>query len=231
VLLKSLPLAVVPAALLLGLTACSGNSDVELLPIATDDAATATATATAEATPSAVPDATETGAVPAADGASPAGARAGLGEPLVYSFTGTENNTVLVSSKLLDVTPATPEQDKFVREQFGSDVDGFDLYLIHLEETKVSGDPVEFEASYTGYSPVNADGEEVQEATLIGWDDCKENSFTEEFDNGQPITQCLLAATPTEAAPPAGVSYDGGLQENSPYDEFSGGAPLLFIAG
>ena len=184
-----------------------------------------TASASASATPSEKPKASGS-----ADGeVTEPGAEVGIDEEIVYESQGTDDVTALISAKLTEVTPATPEQVSFLKSQFdGGELDGLDLTLIRLVMTKVSGDPVAFNSDATSFSPVDADGEKVQEVTLIGWDECGSESFTEEFDGGAPITQCYVAAAPSGGNAPAGLMYDGGFTEPNPYDSYDG-EPILLI--
>lgn len=184
--------------------------------------------------PAATPTPTEAAEEPAdasaasGDVAAP-GTTAGPGEPLVTEFTGTDGQTALIASSLVDVVPATTEQVAFLNEQFDKgELDGFEISFIHLEQTKVSGDPIEFNADYTSFKPVDAEGQRVQDVTVIGWDECGTESFTPEFDSGATLTQCYIAAAPSGGGAPAGLMYDGGFSEENPFDYYDG-KPLLFL--
>lgn len=157
------------------------------------------------------------------------GARVGLGEPIVYESQGSDGATALISAKLTEVTPATAEQAAFVNSQFtDGELEGADITLIRLEMTKVSGDPVAFNDDGTSFAPVDAAGKKAQEVTLIGWDECGTESFTPEFDEGAPITQCYVATSTPGAKQPAGLRYDGGFTDPNPYDAYDGD-PILLI--
>ncbi|MFB2580774.1 hypothetical protein ACEXQD_05955 [Herbiconiux sp. P15] len=148
----------------------------------------------------------------------------------MYEFTGTDGQKALLSAELVDVTAATAEQVAFLNEQFDKDeLKGFEISFIHLSQSKVSGDPVEFNSDYTSFKPIDAQGQRVQDVTVIGWDECTTESFTPEFDTGESITQCFIAAAPAGGNAPAGVMYDGGYEDPNPYDYYDG-KPLLFVA-
>jgi len=157
-----------------------------------------------------------------------AGTKAAIGAPLTYEFTNTDDGVALISAKLIDVTPATAEELAVINDAFDADeLKGYDVWLIHFEETKVSGAVVEFNSDYSYFSPADASGNKVASPTLIGWDGCASESFTEEFDNGEPLEQCMLAAAPSGGNLPVGMMYTGGYQDDNPYDYYDG-TPLYF---
>ncbi|WP_285027029.1 hypothetical protein [Plantibacter sp. ME-Dv--P-122b] len=207
-------LIILPVAAMLVLAGCSTPSAPDAKPT---EKASSSATSKPSSTGSADGEVTEPGA------------QVGIDEPIVYESQGTDGVTALISAELTEVTPATPDQVAFLKTQFdGGELDGYDITLIRLEMTKVSGDPVAFNSDATSFAPVDADGEKVQEATLIGWDECSSESFTEEFDGGEPITQCYVAAAPAGGKAPAGLMYDGGFTNPNPYDSYDGD-PILLI--
>lgn len=221
---RILPLTIIPIAAAFTLTGCFGSPAPAPAP-ASDSVAE---TGAAEPTSSASPTEAAGGSTASGDVAAP-GTKAGVGEELVYEFTGTDDQKALIAAKLVDVTPATAEQVDFLNQQFDKDeLKGFEISFIHVEMSKVSGDPVEFNADYTSFKPSDAEGQRVQDVTLIGWDECSTESFTPEFDAGEPITQCYIAAAPAGGATPAGVYYDGGYSDVNPYDYYDG-KPLLFV--
>jgi hypothetical protein len=203
-------------------------SGCALLPSAPQPAAESSAP-TASPTPTAEPtEEPSSGTATSGDVAEP-GTTVGPGEELVYEFTGTDEQKALISAALVDVTPATAEQVAFLNEQFDEDeLKGLDISFIHVTQKKVSGDPVEFNADYTSFKPVDAEGQRVQDVTVIGWDECGTESFTPEFDAGVAMTQCYIAASPTGGNAPAGVMYEGGYEEGNPYSSYDG-EPLLFL--
>jgi len=149
---------------------------------------------------------------------------------LTHSFTSTDDGEALISSRLVSVEKVTDEQQTFLETAFDEgQLDGFDVYMILVEEKKESGDPVLYDADYTFYDAIDKDGQKVQPVTLIGWDECETPSFDEAFDTeGAVLTQCLLAAVPSGEDAPGGVAYTGGYEDDNPYD-YLDGKPLFFI--
>lgn len=160
------------------------------------------------------------------------GTRVDIDEWLTHSFTSTDDGEALISARLVSVEPATDDEAAFIVAAFDDGkVDGYDFWLLHVEEKKESGDTVEFDADYSFFDVVDEDGNQVQEITLIGWDGCESNSFDDEFDtNGGVITQCFIGAAKNGDPEPAGVAYTGGYEDDNPYSSFDG-KPLYFIKG
>lgn len=160
------------------------------------------------------------------------GTTVGMNEWLTHSFTSTDDGEALISARLVSVEPATDDEAAFIVAAFDDGkVDGYDFYLLHVEEKKESGDTVEFNADYSYFDVVDKDGNQVQEITLIGWDGCKSLSFDEEFDTADGVlTQCFIAGAKDGDPLPAGVAYTGGYEDDNPYSSYDG-KPLYFIKG
>jgi hypothetical protein len=160
------------------------------------------------------------------------GTRVGIDEWLTHSFTSTDDGEALISARLVSVEPATDEEAAFIVSAFDDGkVDGYDFYLVHVEEKKESGDSVEFDSDYSFFDVVDKDGDQVQEITIIGWDGCETDSFDEEFDTaGGVLTQCFIGAAKSGDLKPAGVLYKGGYEDDNPYSSYDG-KPLYFIKG
>jgi len=159
------------------------------------------------------------------------GTRVGIDEWLTHSFTNTDEGTALIASRLTSVEEVSDSQMEFLNATFDEgELEGYTVWMLKVEEKKVSGDTVEFNSDYSYYDVVDNDGDQVQAITLIGWDECKTPSFDEEFDvNGGTIEICLLGASPEgDSGQPAGVAYTGGYEDDNPYDSYDG-KPLLFI--
>lgn len=159
------------------------------------------------------------------------GTRVGANEWLTHSFVGTDDQEALIASRLISVEPVTKSQLAFLNETFDEgELEGYDVWMVIVEEQKISGASIEFDSDYSYYDVVDADGDQVQGITVIGWDECSTESFDEEFDtNGGILTQCFLGAAPsTDTGIPAGVAYTGGYEDDNPYDSYDG-KPLLFI--
>jgi hypothetical protein len=167
-------------------------------------------------------------AVPADGTVAAAGTKVGVGVPLTYEFTNVDDGIALISAKLLDVTPATADELATINAAFDEDeLKGYDVWLIHFEETKVSGEPVEYNSDYSYFSPADASGNKVASPIIFSWDGCASESFTDEFDAGTPLEQCMLAAAPSGGNLPVGMMYTGGYQDDNPYDYYDG-TPLYF---
>jgi len=197
------------------------------LPIALSFALVGCGVIAAPTEPDAAPETSETEEAPApADGdIAPAGTTVGLDTYLTYDYTGVDDVTAVISAKLVSVEPVTDAQLKFLNEQFDQ-LAGYDVYLVTVDQKKESGDPVIYNADYTNFKVVDAEGTQVQGVTLIGWDECSTESFDEPFDTeGAVLTQCFIGASPAGGNAPAGVAYTGGYEDTNPYKD----EPLLFI--
>lgn len=208
--------AFVGAALAAGLllSGCSAPADLETPDetITESEAPEATPTQEAPATPS------EPGAL------TEPGSTIALGEWASYEFTGTDKQKAVVSARLVSVEPASQADTDFLVDQIPQ-LKGYEVVLLTVEQKKVSGESIAFNADYTGFRPASADGKRAQEVTVIGWDTCRSNSFSKDFDeNGATITQCIIGAAVPGGNPIAGVIY---APYDSPYST-SGGQPIFF---
>ena len=152
------------------------------------------------------------------------GSKLELNEWATYEYTGLDGQKAIISSRLVGVEDATEAQKTVLVEKI-PDLADYDVFLFTTEEKKISGDPIVFEADYTDYSVASADGARAQEVTVIGWDECKSESFTKEFDeDGATITQCFVGAVKPGGAVPTGLIY-------APYDgvyDYADGEPIYF---
>lgn len=214
---KILALFSLPLAASILLSACSGPAD-------NDDRGSSSSSRDDEADEEEddEADAPERGTI-----ADP-GTTVGIEEWLSYPFTGTDDNEAVISARLLSVEKATAEEQAVLDENFGDKIADFDVYLVRYEQQKESGDPVVYDADYTYFDVVDADGERVQSITLIGWDGCDQGSFTQEFDDGEVQAQCTLGAVAKGGDAPAGIAFTGGYDDDNPYD-YLDGKPLLFL--
>lgn len=163
-------------------------------------------------------------AEPSGDVVAP-GSIIGLGLWGSYDYVGVDDATIILASRLVSVAPTTQAQTDFLIGRLPK-VKDYDLWLIHVEQKKVSGDPIAFNSDYTNFRAITAAKTKVQSVGVIGWDECKTVAFTRDFDNdGAVITQCMIAATPRGGDEVAGVEYS---RYNSPYSS-SGGKPLIFL--
>jgi hypothetical protein len=158
------------------------------------------------------------------------GTRVGIDTWLTHSFVSTDDGEALISARLVSVEPVTADQLAFLNTTFdGGELEGYDVWMILVEEKKESGDTVIYNSDYSYFDVVDEDGDQVQEITVIGWDECKTPSFDEAFDTeGAILTQCFLAAAKENDQKPAGVAYVGGYEDGNPYSSYDG-KPLYFI--
>lgn len=207
---RALPTLAVTLATTLALTGCFGSI---------------VADTTTEPTSAASPSATagsDSPSAPADGTLAEPGTRASMGESLTYEFVNTDGGKALISATLKSIEPVSADQLTFLNEQFAQ-LKGYEVFFLIVEEQKVSGDPVEFNASYTGFKPIDANGTKVQAITLIGWDECESNSFTPEFDDaGAVITNCFMAAAVPGGNMPEGIMYTGGFSDPNPYSDYDG---------
>jgi len=151
------------------------------------------------------------------------GSKVGLNEWITYEYTGLDDQKALISARLVSVEKATAAQQDLLITEIPK-LEGYTVYIFRAEEKKLSGDSVVFEADYTDFSVASADGSKAQEVTVIGWEDCENQSFTEEFDTaGATLEQCFVGAVKDGGAVPTGIIY-------APYDgdyDYYDGQPIL----
>ncbi|CAN5581120.1 hypothetical protein BH10ACT7_BH10ACT7_19470 [soil metagenome] len=214
-LTRALPLLAVTLTATLALTGCFGS-------VVADSTAAPTSSPSATASESDSPSAPTDGSL-----AEP-GTEASIGENLTYEFFNTDGGSALISATLKSIEPVSAEQLAFLNEQFAQ-LKGYDVYFLLVEETKISGADVKFNASYTGYKPIDANGTQVQGITLIGWDECSNESFPTEFDTpGTPLVNCFMAAAVPGGNQPEGIMYTGGFEDENPYSDYDG-KPLYWF--
>ncbi|MEO8528964.1 MAG: hypothetical protein ABI435_07790 [Pseudolysinimonas sp.] len=216
-----LPLKTLFAAPLLGtllLAGCAAPTPNPNPVTGTDPSTSATPTESAANTPVLV------------DGeAAPPGTKVGFNTYLTYSYVNTDKEDALLQAKLDSIEPATADELAVLTQNFGDKLDVYDIYMLRMTEKKVSGASVKFNDDWSFFDVVDAKGERIQSVSLIGWDGCKVNSFTDEYDTaGAELDQCYIGAVPKGSAAPGGMAYTGGYEDGNPYDAFSG-KPLLFI--
>lgn len=147
-----------------------------------------------------------------------------LGEWATYEYRGTEKLTAVLAARLVSVEKATPAQNAFLVSQI-SELAGYTVWILTVEQKKISGDPIVYGTDYTAFEPIDADKKRVQGVTIIGWTECASQSFTPEFDEaGATITQCIIGATKT-GDDVAGLRYAEPKTRYDPYD----GNPIIFV--
>jgi hypothetical protein len=215
--LRSTPLLAVPLLATLLLLGCAAPSTGTTTPdTATDSGVTPTE------------EAVETPELVAGEPAPP-GTRVGFDTYLTYTYLTIDDEDALLSAKLDSIEPATDVELAVLAENFGDQLDGYEVYLLRMTEKKISGATVKYNDDSSYFDVVDVNGERIQEVTLIGWDGCDTQSFPEEYDTGgAEISQCYIGAVREGEAPPAGMAYTGGYEDGNPYN-YLDGKPLLFI--
>lgn len=203
-------------ALTLLLSACSGAPDSD-----TGKLVTPKEDKSVTETPAEEP--TETDSTVSGDVTAP-GTKLGLNEWATVEFVGTDDQSALIANRLVSVNPVTTDQQAFLESKL-PELSGYDSYMFIVEQKKVSGASIVHNADYTSLKPAFADGSRVQEVTMIGWDECKSQSFSKAFDEeGATLTQCLIGAVRTGAGAPDSVIY---TKYDTPYSH-SDGKPIVF---
>jgi hypothetical protein len=215
--LRSTPLLAAPLLATLLLVGCAAPSPGTTTPdTGTDESATPTEEAVE------APELVE--GEPA-----PPGTRVGFDTYLTYTYLTVDDEEALLSAKLDSIEPATDAELAVLAENFGDQLDGYDIYLLRMTEKKISGASVKYNDDSSFFDVVDENGERIQTVTLIGWDGCDTQSFPEEYDTGgAEISQCYIGAVREGEDPPAGMAYTGGYEDGNPYD-YLDGKPLLFI--
>lgn len=100
---------------------------------------------------------------------------------------------------------------------------GLDVYYMMVETRFVSGDGLAY-ITPSDFRPIDADGRRAQTLTLIGFDGCPSESFSDEEEmQNQVVTNCFAAAAPAGGNIPAGLAW-------SRYDSPTEDSPILFFA-
>lgn len=152
------------------------------------------------------------------------GATVAIGQWVNYEYLGLDDTTAIISARLVSAEAPSAEDAAFLVKEIPQ-LQGYELIFFTVEQKKVSGDEIAFQADYTGWRPATADRKRAQDVTVIGWDKCKTNSFSKDFDTaGATITQCVIGAKVPGGQDIAGIMY---APFDSPY-AYSDGNPILF---
>lgn len=178
--------------------------------------------ASEEAEPSAEPD-----AAPSGDGTFDGGVDAAPGStvaPGVWAnipFLNFDDKTAVLSHHLMGVENAPAAEVDYLVSEI-PELKGMEVYFITVETRYVSGDILPF-TSPTSFRPIDADGKSAQSLTLIGYDACPTESFSDEEEMPtQVVTNCYAAAAPAGGNIPAGVMW-------TQYDTDTEDSPILFF--
>lgn len=190
-----------------------------------DDPAPTDTSTQAPAEPSSEPTAEPTESSDPAPGDVVApGATVALGEWANYEYSGLDDTSAIISARLVSAEAPSEADAKFLVEQIPQ-LQGYEIVFFRVEQKKVSGDEIAHQSDYTGFRPATADRKRAQDVTVIGWDKCKTNSFSRDFDTaGAVLTQCIIGAKVPGGQDIAGIMY---APFDTPYN-YSDGNPILF---
>lgn len=218
---KLLPIAGVTLALALTLTGCSGGDAKESSKESPKPTNSSSSTATPEDTEK-------------PDSSTPAGA-----DEVIVTFDalgekGADDEyahfPVDIAVTVPSITPLSDTELAGIMEVADADQKNtfaaFDFYKVIVNETYISGDDPKNQATYTNYNVIDADGAQLNDLPLIGFDWCESSSFSEDFISGTPNESCLIGAVAKGAEAPAGVQY---AQYDTKYDPSEGEPVAIYL--
>jgi hypothetical protein len=150
------------------------------------------------------------------------------GEWATYEYVDYDGNTAVLNTKLVSVEPASQAQiDLLVGEI--PELKGYKVTLVRFQQQKVSGDDITYGANYTDFRPADTEGAQAQEVSVIGWEDCETESFTEEFNAGtEVLDQCIVGASVEGGNDVAGMIWTGNSSaDENPFSQYDG-TPVFF---
>ncbi|HRN28589.1 MAG TPA: hypothetical protein PK781_00890 [Terrimesophilobacter sp.] len=152
------------------------------------------------------------------------GATVPIGEWASYEYSGLDDTSAIISARLVSAEAPSAEDAAFLVSEIPQ-LQGYELVFFTIEQKKVSGDEIAHQADYTGFRPATSDRKRAQDVTVIGWDKCKTNAFSRDFDTaGATLTQCIIGAKVPGGQDIAGIMY---APFDTPYN-YSDGNPILF---
>ncbi|GAA1845956.1 hypothetical protein [Agromyces salentinus] len=151
-----------------------------------------------------------------------------LGDWGTYEYVDYDDKTAVLNTKLVSIEPATEAQvEQLVAEI--PELKGWKVSLIRYQQQKVSGDDITYGSNYTDFRPADATGAKAQEVSVIGWDECASESFTEEFNAGTTVLdQCMIGASVDGGEPIGGMIWTGNSSaDENPFSDYEG-TPVFF---
>ncbi|QAY74659.1 hypothetical protein ET445_16295 [Agromyces protaetiae] len=150
------------------------------------------------------------------------------GEWATYEFVNYDDAKAVLQTRLVGVETATQAQVDLLVSEI-PELKGYHVELIRFETKKVSGDDIAYNSNYTDFRPADVNGLRAQEVSVISWDDCNSESFTEEFDAGvETIPGCLVGAWVEGGDPVGGMIWTGNSSvDDNPFGEYDG-TPVFF---
>lgn len=151
-----------------------------------------------------------------------------VGEWATYEYVNYDDKKAVLNTRLVSIEPATQEQIDLLVSEI-PELQGWKVSLIRYEQQKVSGDDITYSANYTDFRPADVDGAQAQEVSVIGWEDCASESFTEEFNAGtEVLQQCMVGASVEGGKAIGGMLWTGNADvDDNPFSEYEG-TPVFF---
>ncbi|WP_164863488.1 hypothetical protein [Agromyces sp. LHK192] len=150
-----------------------------------------------------------------------------LGQWGTYEYESYDGRKAVLNTKLVSIEPATQAQVDFLVAEIPELAD-YEVTLIRYQQQKVSGDDITYDANYTDFRPADVTGAQAQEVSVIGWDECASESFTEEFGAGAVIDQCVVGAKLPSSEAIGGMIWTGNSSaDENPFSEYDG-QPVFF---
>lgn len=210
----------------LALAGCTGGSD-EPAPVASS-AAPAPAAETSAPT-EATTEAPAAAEAPAGDLTAP-GTTINAGDWATYEFVNYDGDSAVLQARVTGMNAATEAQAAYLLEQL-PETKGYAYTFITVEQRRVSGDDIAFGSDSTDFKAASTTGERAQEISVIGWDECDNNPFSQAFSDGtETITQCYVGASIEGGDPIGGLIYAGPMAADpNPYSEYDG--KPIFLKG
>lgn len=146
-----------------------------------------------------------------------------------YDFYGQNGERAILEARVVNIQPLGTDEAEAVRAVL-SELEGYALAYITVEQRKISGDSIKFQFDATRFKPVTASGGHTHDLGFYVWAGCPTETFSGDFDDGlSPLSQCVLSATAPGAEPVGGVRYVGSHHDlDNPYDDHTGN-PILFL--
>lgn len=142
-------------------------------------------------------------------------------------FVNHDDEEAFFSHEVVSIEPAA-EPDAALLVEKVPELKNYDIHLVKIESSYVSGDAMAHSAFYTSFRPVDPDMDEAQSVSVIGYDFCESNSIPSPGDDPSAVIEnCIVAAVPKGAPAPAGVAWG---QFDSAYDWYAG-SPAFILKG
>lgn len=103
----------------------------------------------------------------------------------------------------------------------------YDVYYVVVHSSYVSGEVTPFASFQTEFQGVRADGMQLQDVSLAGYENCPANTpGAEPEDPNTVIENCVAVSSPKGSAAPDGVAW---AQFDTGYDKYQGSPALILL--